>query len=318
MFLPSNITLQFGDSGDFVAELQRRLAAIDAHPHDGVSGFYDGNTVNSVSGFQSRAGIRADGIAGPETLRRLNGVASGDATTSDDKKEEEEKKLAEEQRMRNQLLLDQRQMNMHTPIMAQEAVQEVTSAAVAVEAAIADHAHAHAPAVDVQQQIQQQNQREMMMQHMHQQVPQPLGPDPLAQALAQPQPQHHPQQHQQTQAQEQQPVRHAAAPAQPHTPTPTQHHAPATPPVAAQEHAPAEQQPKGLVGRAMAKMDAFMQRIAEQIEAKLPPHVLQQVREAGQTMANNGVREAAIPTGPTQAPALGGPGRGQEQASHRG
>lgn len=80
MFLPTNITLQLGDSGDYVAELQRRLVKVDALAYDGISGSFDGMTVNAVSGFQSRHGLRADGVAGPETLRRLAAVTGGEGT----------------------------------------------------------------------------------------------------------------------------------------------------------------------------------------------------------------------------------------------
>ena len=62
MFLPSNITLKFGDSGDFVAELQRRLAGIGVHSDQAISGAYDGTTVNSVSSFQARMGLRAEDV----------------------------------------------------------------------------------------------------------------------------------------------------------------------------------------------------------------------------------------------------------------
>lgn len=94
MFLPSNITLQFGDTGDFVAELQRRLSLIDLFNEASINGAYDSNTINAVKSFQSMHGIRVDGIAGPDTLRRLNGVITGDtnASSSDDKKEEEQQK----------------------------------------------------------------------------------------------------------------------------------------------------------------------------------------------------------------------------------
>ncbi|MFZ4541937.1 MAG: peptidoglycan-binding domain-containing protein [Rickettsiales bacterium] len=78
MFLPTNITLKLGDSGDFVTELQRRLSRVDCFNESAISGSFDGPTVNGVSQFQSLHGIRADGIAGPETLRRLNGAISGD------------------------------------------------------------------------------------------------------------------------------------------------------------------------------------------------------------------------------------------------
>lgn len=82
MFLPSNITLKLGDSGDFVAELQRRLAARDFLGRDMITSFYDGATVHGVRQFQAAHGIRADGVAGPETLRRLNGFGDNTATGS--------------------------------------------------------------------------------------------------------------------------------------------------------------------------------------------------------------------------------------------
>ncbi len=81
MFLPSNITLKLGDSGDFVAELQRRLAARDLLSSDMVTSFYDGATVSAVRQFQNANGLRADGVAGPETLRRLNGLSDATATS---------------------------------------------------------------------------------------------------------------------------------------------------------------------------------------------------------------------------------------------
>lgn len=300
MFLPANITLQFGDSGDFVAELQRRLAAIDAHPGDAINGFYDGVTVNSVSGFQSRSGIRADGIAGPETLRRLNGVASGDTSTSssDNKTEEEEKQLANDQYMREQMLLNQEQAGMHAPVMAQQAVETAAAATVAA-AAVEHYAQAVQPqTVDIQQQIAQQNREILHQQQMQQQPPQ-LSGDALAQMLMQ-------QQQQQAApsplGREEQLARQA--PLQP-VPQPQQ---------AAPEQQPEQQQqPKGIVGRAIAKMDAFVQRLAEHFEAKLPPHVLQQVHELGQVMARSGVRDAGIPSGPEMGAGIQTPGRGPEQ-----
>lgn len=311
MFLPANITLQFGDSGDFVSELQRRLAAIDAHPGDAINGFYDGVTVNSVSGFQSRSGIRADGIAGPETLRRLNGVASGDtSTTSDNKTEEEEKNIAAEQSIREHMLVDQAQASIHTPMMAQQAV-EVAAAATVAEAATAQYAAAAQPqTVDVQQQIQQQN-REILHQQAvaHQQQPQQqqISGDMLAQMLLQ-----------QSQAASpvpparEEPVKQAAP--TPPIPQPAQQAQAAAPDQQQQQaHQQEQAQPKGVVGRMMQKMDAFMQKIAEHMEAKLPPHVLQQVHQAGEVMARSGVQNVGIPTGPELGVGIQTPARGPEQ-----
>ncbi len=97
MFLPGNITLEPGDSGDYVTELQRRLAARDLLAEGAVNGVYDGITTNAVKGFQSLHGLTIDGIAGPDTIRRLNtfgastksdegGGAADDSATQDDEK----------------------------------------------------------------------------------------------------------------------------------------------------------------------------------------------------------------------------------------
>lgn len=82
MFLPSTMTLSPGDSGEFVRELQRRLSTLSLYPAEALSGFYDGMTTSAVTSFQFQQGLRSDGIAGPETLRRLNGVLSGTAEST--------------------------------------------------------------------------------------------------------------------------------------------------------------------------------------------------------------------------------------------
>lgn len=147
MFLPSNITLKFGDSGDFVSELQRRLSVANCFDEAGINGFYDGVTVNGVSQFQSISGIRADGIAGPETLRRLNGAIAGDYSGSSP--DELEAKRREEQAQA--LLLQQRQY----AYMEEQAL------------------------------LEQQQQERAYQQHMQQQMQAP--PDVLVQPAQQPQ-----------------------------------------------------------------------------------------------------------------------------------
>lgn len=96
MFLPSDITLKPGDSGDFVAELQRRLAKRDVLADGHVTSMYDEMTAQAVRNFQQLSGLRTDGIAGPETLRRLNGLVSSSDDAKPTEEEEEEKELAEE------------------------------------------------------------------------------------------------------------------------------------------------------------------------------------------------------------------------------
>jgi Transglycosylase-like domain/Putative peptidoglycan binding domain len=58
-------TLKFGMRGTAVKELQRRL---HVRP---VSGYFGTKTKSAVKRFQSRHGLRADGVAGPATLRKL-------------------------------------------------------------------------------------------------------------------------------------------------------------------------------------------------------------------------------------------------------
>lgn len=329
MFLPSNITLQFGDSGDFVAELQRRLAGIDKHPHDSINGFFDGVTVNSVSSFQSSVGIRADGIAGPETLRRLNGVISGESDTTDDKKEEEEKQHGGVDPLTRQFqVLD----NMQQPSTFFGGLEATATAALggAAVAAAAEHAaslgdtltHAAgaiavsaAPltlaqdAQAIQQQIQRDNQMQIQAQLAQQQSAAILGTptagDVLAQLLQQ-------------QAQ-QSPAQALATPGRdtPASSTPT---GPATQQTAALEASQLQpQQSRGVVGRAIAKMDALMQKLAEQFERTLPPSVIDEVKHIGQSMIASGVKEAPVAAGaemgrPTPGAAIGQ----QQQAPQRG
>lgn len=95
MFLPSNITLEPGDTGDYVRELQRRLNQRDLLSEISINGYYDGITTDAVRSFQMMSGLKSDGIAGPDTIRRLSSfgaASSGDeeSASDGDKKEESE------------------------------------------------------------------------------------------------------------------------------------------------------------------------------------------------------------------------------------
>lgn len=105
MFLPSNITLQFGDSGDYVTELQRRLASRSYLSGDMLTGFFDASTVSAVRSFQTASGIRADGVAGPETLRRLNGFGGSSSDEAPPTQAEEDKILFYEREDKRLLLI---------------------------------------------------------------------------------------------------------------------------------------------------------------------------------------------------------------------
>ncbi|MEA2449177.1 MAG: resuscitation-promoting factor RpfB [Thermoleophilaceae bacterium] len=63
-------TLRIGSKGQLVKQLQTRLRVRPA------SGYYGSRTARKVKFFQQDRGLRADGIAGPATLRALGLLAS--------------------------------------------------------------------------------------------------------------------------------------------------------------------------------------------------------------------------------------------------
>ena len=62
--------LKPGDTGPQVKVLQRALASLGYSPGT-IDGDYGPSTQAAVEKFQTSAGIKADGIAGPETLKAL-------------------------------------------------------------------------------------------------------------------------------------------------------------------------------------------------------------------------------------------------------
>ena len=335
MFLPSNITLKFGDSGDFVNELQRRLAAVHCFNGDAVNGFFDGATVNAVSQFQSMSGIRADGIAGPETLRRLNGVISGDSSTTADHAAEEERKAQElaSRQLEQQLMMAQQQQ---APIIEP-----------AVQAPVNEwqrEAHQHQPSQALPEVNYAQASSYQPQQPMHQQpqaMAQQAPSDILSQMLmaapqqapaAAPEHAHHAAPTANATATAHPVMQHAPAhqtPAAPVTVIPVQviaQQAPAAvvPPQAAQNTAlqaapQAAAEPRGIIGRAVQYANDMVQKLSAYFESKLPNHVIAEVKEIGQIMAKSGVREASIPMGPEQQQQRGveTPGRSAQQGVQR-
>lgn len=298
MFLPTNITLKFGDSGDFVSELQRRLSVVKCFSESMVNGFYDGNTANGVSRFQSMVGINADGIAGPETLRRLNGAISGDfasggGTNNTNEAEEEERRRREAEAARQQeFMREQQRLNeLEQQRLAEQ--QQVQAAAVQQT----QPSYEPAPPVPQQQPSYSQPPAYVPPQPAPQAPTAPSPAEMLAQMIAQPA------------AQPQQP-----APAIPTPPSPTQSQpapyqaapAPQQPyqppelPQATQAPQAAPEQPRGIVGRAMQYANEVVQKLATYFESKLPRHVIDEVKQIGHAMASSGVKEAPIPQGPEQ------------------
>jgi hypothetical protein len=67
----SSKTLSLGSTGAAVKKLQRKLSVKP------VSGYFGQETQRAVKRFQRRRGLKADGVAGPATLRALGINASG-------------------------------------------------------------------------------------------------------------------------------------------------------------------------------------------------------------------------------------------------
>ena len=69
--VPEDVTLQEGDSGDEVKALQEALTTLgyDVGEPDGACG---PATTEAVKQFQADAGIPADGVAGPQTIKAIN------------------------------------------------------------------------------------------------------------------------------------------------------------------------------------------------------------------------------------------------------
>lgn len=302
MFLPSTITLKFGDSGDFVAELQRRLVIVGCFNESALNGMFDGLTVNAVTSFQGKHGIHADGVAGPETLRRLNGVISGDtggAPPSDTKPEEPQ---ITTQQPTQQFVWGQAPID---PI----AQQSMMASAETVTAAVAPTQPAPVSSPPPPQEIRPA-QPPMPPPAA---APEPTGYDMLAALVQQTSAQ---------QAQGQTPVSQ-----RPPLTSPTAGTAPMVNPAHGQpsqnhvvqnQQPSAEPEPQGFMGKAIRFANAMMQRLADYFESKLPPSVLHEVKSIGHAMAHQGVREIPIPMEPQPARTTELPGRGQEQVPRRG
>ena len=73
MLLPTHITLKSGDSGIHVCALQECLSYLRYLKPSDVNGQYDAVTFAAVRAYQRDKGLAADGVAGPVTLKSLNG-----------------------------------------------------------------------------------------------------------------------------------------------------------------------------------------------------------------------------------------------------
>jgi Putative peptidoglycan binding domain len=78
--LPDSGPLAFGDRGDEVETLQTALAALDHEPGE-VDGVFGDSTQAAVIAFQQANDLKADGIVGPETVRKLNAALAEQGVT---------------------------------------------------------------------------------------------------------------------------------------------------------------------------------------------------------------------------------------------
>jgi len=270
MFLPANITLQFGDTGDFVTELQRRLSTIQLLSEMMVNGAYDGNTVNAVKSFQSMHGIRVDGVAGPETLRRLAGVLSGESSSNtSDNKQEEEKQQRRDANFYGNILL--------TPAPVEPSLEALIEAAAAgkgspsvtaaaVESTPTLHATAAPRAETIPTPDLQRNAAALLSEILAQSAP-PPPPPPAPERLAEA-------------------ARERAGEAR----QPPELKSEAAKSVGAKAEEPKREMETNAEPR--RPLSAFIQKIIDYIESKLPRHITQEVKEIGHTMLKAGVREA--------------------------
>jgi peptidoglycan hydrolase-like protein with peptidoglycan-binding domain len=61
-----------GDKGQAVAALQQQLKSLEYYQYNRITGYYGPVTKQAVERFQRTNGLKADGIAGPETLSLLS------------------------------------------------------------------------------------------------------------------------------------------------------------------------------------------------------------------------------------------------------
>lgn len=78
----SEVLSSFGSRGEEVRQIQKKLKSLGFYSGS-VDGIYGTGTKNAVIAFQKSCGLKADGIAGPTTLRYL-GLSSSSGYTSSD------------------------------------------------------------------------------------------------------------------------------------------------------------------------------------------------------------------------------------------
>lgn len=349
MFLPSNITLKPGDSGDFVAELQRRLAGRDFLTSDMVTSFYDGATTNAVRQFQTAHGIRADGVAGPETLRRLNGFSdstSGSGGNQDSTEQASARAPASERlmllQMEEERLLEQQQLQNEMQQQAALQQQQHIDPQQHENAQLHTETKKQLPGVEAGR--DQHVAREQRIDVNQQTIQQAFIDRPISQTFAQPQQEHKPEQevgthnrgpnlglnperaaeHAQERSPEQQQLlqqglsrpreeglTREAGREQGREAQPGQNRTPETALGQSTAHSltPGQSQERAPLRIHSPSQNAAPEftRIRDQMESRLPPHIIQEVKQVGVVMLDNGVQggqSTPAVSAPTQTPGM--------------
>ena len=76
-------TLKEGDENAYIVELQRRLLALNYYAGT-ITGEFDAATTTAVKAFQKANGLKADGVAGPATQKKLyaDGAVAGSGASA--------------------------------------------------------------------------------------------------------------------------------------------------------------------------------------------------------------------------------------------
>ena len=82
-------TLRVGSKGEAVKAVQRRLKELGYYKSS-VDGSYGNATAAAVKAFQTKNGLTADGVCGPDTLEKLNSSSAKGANDSDEDDEEDD------------------------------------------------------------------------------------------------------------------------------------------------------------------------------------------------------------------------------------
>lgn len=73
--------IRLGSAGSEVSDLQTALKALGYYAGD-ITGHAGEKTVTAIKAFQSKYGLTADGIAGPDTLEKIQTVSSGSSSSA--------------------------------------------------------------------------------------------------------------------------------------------------------------------------------------------------------------------------------------------